>query len=215
MQFGGIAVDEKFREAAFTGGLRWPVRGQLRYRSHIGTDQAIKTAKPDGIQPKRANFKEESKSRDTQNFADWVVDSGDNGGLPFVIIDKIDAKAFVFSTDGHIRGAAPALLGLFISCPNRVQRAKFSHRIMMSGLPRNNIRRLRNKDYKNSSGLPMFWWVAALYSEGIIVILIDAAPPAPKPINSPAALKLSVSSILSILYRPVIRADISSHIPAI
>jgi len=47
------------------------------------------------------------------------------------------------------------------------------------------------------------------------VILIDAAPPAPKPINSPAALKLTVSSTLPILYRLVIRADISSHIPAI
>ena len=61
----------------------------------------------------------------------------------------------------------------------------------------------------------MFWWVAAAYFEGIIVILIDAAPPAPKPINSPAALKLTVSSTLSTLYRPVIRSDISSHIPAI
>ena len=47
------------------------------------------------------------------------------------------------------------------------------------------------------------------------MILIDAAPPEPKPINSPAALKLTVSSTLPILYRLVIRADISSHIPAI
>ena len=81
--------------------------------THIGTDQAIKkTAKPDSIQPKRANFEGESKSQDAQNFADWVVDSRDNGGLSFVIIDKIDARVFVFSADGHIRGAAPALLGL-------------------------------------------------------------------------------------------------------
>lgn len=61
----------------------------------------------------------------------------------------------------------------------------------------------------------MFWWADAPYFEGIIVILIDAAPPEPKPINSPAALKLTVSSTLPILYRLVIRADISSHIPAI
>lgn len=45
--------------------------------------------------------------------------------------------------------------------------------------------------------------------------MIDAAPPAPKPINSPAALKLTVNSTLPILYLLVIRADISSHIPAI
>ncbi len=64
-------------------------------------------------------------------------------------------------------------------------------------------------------GLQMFWWDAAPYFEGIIVILIDAAPPAPKPMNSPAALKLTVSSTSPMLYRLVIRADISSHMPAI
>ena len=63
-------------------------------------------------QPKRANFEGESRSWDTQNMADWIVDSGDNDGLPFVIIDKIDARAFVFGADGRLRGAAPVLLGL-------------------------------------------------------------------------------------------------------
>jgi hypothetical protein len=46
--------------------------------------------------------------------ADWVVDSGDNKGLPFVIVDKKDAKVFVFHIDGRLRGAAPALLGLAV-----------------------------------------------------------------------------------------------------
>ena len=45
-------------------------------------------------------------------MADWVVDSGDNHSMPFVIIDKTNAKVFVFNADGHLRGAAPALLGL-------------------------------------------------------------------------------------------------------
>jgi hypothetical protein len=40
------------------------------------------------------------------------VDSGDNAGLPFVIIDKTDAKMFVFDASGRIRGASPVLLGL-------------------------------------------------------------------------------------------------------
>jgi hypothetical protein len=42
----------------------------------------------------------------------WVVASGDNGGLPFAIIDKLGAEVFVFSADGQLIGAAPALLGL-------------------------------------------------------------------------------------------------------
>jgi hypothetical protein len=61
--------------------------------------------------PKRANFEGEHKSRDAQRMANWVVDSGDNRGMPFVIVDKMDAKVFVFYADGQLRGAAPALLG--------------------------------------------------------------------------------------------------------
>ena len=32
--------------------------------------------------------------------------------MPFAIVDKTDAKVFVFDADGRLRGAAPALLGL-------------------------------------------------------------------------------------------------------
>jgi hypothetical protein len=38
--------------------------------------------------------------------------SGDNQRSPFVIIDKIDAKVFVFNASGDLQRAAPALLGL-------------------------------------------------------------------------------------------------------
>jgi hypothetical protein len=61
---------------------------------------------------KRANFEQEHVSRDARLVADWVVDSGDNRGMSFVIVDKMDAKVFVFYADGRLRGAAPALLGM-------------------------------------------------------------------------------------------------------
>lgn len=61
---------------------------------------------------KRANFEKEFASHDARFLADWVVDSGDNRGMPFVIVDKVDAKVFVFHSDGRLRGAAPALLGM-------------------------------------------------------------------------------------------------------
>jgi hypothetical protein len=61
---------------------------------------------------KRANFEQEQKTRDAQYVADWAVDSGDNQGMPFVIVDKIDAKVFAFDANGQLRGAAPCLLGL-------------------------------------------------------------------------------------------------------
>jgi hypothetical protein len=45
-------------------------------------------------------------------MADWVVQSGDNGGRPFVIVDKLAADAFVFDAQGRLQGAAPVLVGL-------------------------------------------------------------------------------------------------------
>lgn len=60
---------------------------------------------------KRADFGRERSTRQVRQFADWVVDSGDPKGLPFVIIDKVDARIYVFSASGHILGAAATLLG--------------------------------------------------------------------------------------------------------
>lgn len=62
--------------------------------------------------PKRANFERERASLEARRVADWVVDSGNNRSVPFVIVDKADAKVFVFDADGRLLGAAPALLGL-------------------------------------------------------------------------------------------------------
>jgi hypothetical protein len=61
--------------------------------------------------PKRANFKQEPASQESKYLADWVVDSGDNQNMPFLIIDKKQAKVFVFDTNGKLHGAAPVLLG--------------------------------------------------------------------------------------------------------
>ena len=62
--------------------------------------------------PKRAHFDSEKASPEVRSMADWIVDSGDNLNLPFVVVDKVNAKVFVFQPDGRLRGAAPALLGL-------------------------------------------------------------------------------------------------------
>ena len=44
-------------------------------------------------------------------LAEWVSASGDNGDLPFMVIDKATAGVFVFEADGTLKGSAPALLG--------------------------------------------------------------------------------------------------------
>ena len=42
----------------------------------------------------------------------WVIASRDNGGLPFIVIDKVEASVFAFDPEGQLLGHAPALLGV-------------------------------------------------------------------------------------------------------
>jgi hypothetical protein len=51
-------------------------------------------------------------SADTRRVANWVARTGDSGGLPFIIIDKIRAEIFVFDDGGNLQGTAPVLLGM-------------------------------------------------------------------------------------------------------
>jgi len=47
-----------------------------------------------------------------KKMANWVFESRDNRDLPFVIVDKAEAKVFVFDKSGRILGTAWALVGL-------------------------------------------------------------------------------------------------------
>jgi hypothetical protein len=62
--------------------------------------------------PMRVNFELEGASHEARHIADWVLDSNDNRGMPFAIVDKARAKVFVFDSRGKLMGAAAALLGL-------------------------------------------------------------------------------------------------------
>jgi hypothetical protein len=54
----------------------------------------------------------QSASAEVKSVARWVLDSRDNGGLPFLLIDKVNARVFAFSPAGQYRGDAPVLLGM-------------------------------------------------------------------------------------------------------
>lgn len=54
----------------------------------------------------------EGASVDARYTARWILETSDNRGLPFVIVDKKDARMYVFEGNGHLRGATAALLGL-------------------------------------------------------------------------------------------------------
>lgn len=44
----------------------------------------------------------------------WVQASGDNGDLPYMVIDKNAGRLFVFDADGKPAGEAPALIGIAV-----------------------------------------------------------------------------------------------------
>jgi hypothetical protein len=76
------------------------------------TSAQIKIQRPPTRPVKRAYFGPERASQEARQVADWVVDSGDNQAMPFAIVDKKNARVFIFFADGKLRGATPALLGL-------------------------------------------------------------------------------------------------------
>ena len=45
-------------------------------------------------------------------ISEWVIASENNGGLPFIVIDKFAAAVFVFDPEGEFLGETPALLGI-------------------------------------------------------------------------------------------------------
>jgi hypothetical protein len=61
---------------------------------------------------RHASITSSNTSETIKKMADWVVDSGDNRGAPFVIVDKPEAKVFVFNKTGEMVGTASVLLGL-------------------------------------------------------------------------------------------------------
>ncbi|HUE93053.1 hypothetical protein [Pseudomonas sp.] len=89
---------------AFT--LTQPVAGQQPL--------VTETASAVSVVRRRANFKDEQASLPARQAANWVVDSGDNLGMPFMIVDKAQARVLLFDANGQLNGSASALLGLAV-----------------------------------------------------------------------------------------------------
>ncbi len=59
-----------------------------------------------------ADFGSHDASPEVRRMAHWIGESGDNAGLPFMLIDKVSAHVFVFDAAGKLQGDDAALLGL-------------------------------------------------------------------------------------------------------
>lgn len=74
----------------------------------------VMEASMSGKTSSKVNFASEKASRRTRDMAHWIVSTGDNARMPFAIVDKVNAKVYVFAADGKFYGAAPVLLGIGI-----------------------------------------------------------------------------------------------------
>jgi hypothetical protein len=54
---------------------------------------------------------ERAPTADARHMADWVVQRRDNGRMPFMVLDKRDARLYVFDAQGHLLDQTPVLLG--------------------------------------------------------------------------------------------------------
>ena len=51
---------------------------------------------------------------EAKNFSEWVMNVADHQNLPFIVIDKKEAKVFVFLPNGKLLGSTAALIGTAI-----------------------------------------------------------------------------------------------------
>lgn len=70
---------------------------------------AAPPALPPGV--KLADFGNEEPSPEARHVANWAVFSGDHKKHAIVIVDKREARVYVFGPDGKLKQSAPALLG--------------------------------------------------------------------------------------------------------
>jgi hypothetical protein len=107
---------ESFRRGLLIGAavLVVVVPPAVHYARHAPPTHSAKA--PAAAQPQvrahgHADFGSENPSPDVRRMAAWVADSRDNGLRAFVIIDKPQARVYLFGPDAHLRAAATALLG--------------------------------------------------------------------------------------------------------
>ncbi|MDB5874391.1 MAG: hypothetical protein JWQ07_3833 [Ramlibacter sp.] len=67
---------------------------------------------------RRADFAGVTPSEDVRQLANWTVVVGDHQHKSFVIVDKKDARVYVFDRTGHLKSDSPVLLGSAVGDDN-------------------------------------------------------------------------------------------------
>lgn len=68
----------------------------------------VQTAPPTPASPDRL----QAAPADVQATVRWIASSQDNGGLPFLVVDKVGARVYAFTPAAQLKATAPVLLGM-------------------------------------------------------------------------------------------------------
>lgn len=88
-----------------------PAHAALHRRTFIAAVAASALLPSAGARAAGATWPPEGTSAQALQLVRWVQGTADNGGLPFAVIDKLQARMHVFAPDGRWRGSAAVLLG--------------------------------------------------------------------------------------------------------
>jgi hypothetical protein len=100
--------------------LAWPVMHENTPRQPASNSAVVATsprpvgspkAATPGTLHRRAQFGDTPASPDARQVANWAFYTADHGSHAVVVVDKTQARVFVFAPDGRLQGATPALLG--------------------------------------------------------------------------------------------------------
>jgi hypothetical protein len=83
-------------------------------RVALATPHRVAAAPAAAVQPtieRRLDFGNQLPTADVRALAAWVVEQGDNGVKSFAVLDKKDARVYVFEPSGKLKAATPVLLG--------------------------------------------------------------------------------------------------------
>jgi hypothetical protein len=96
---------------SFWGGVALFGTQLLSIPLRVGAE-ALRQPQAPRAEFQRADFGQENASTHAREVSDWILNSQDHQGMPFVVVDKTSARVFVFNRQGRLLGAAAALVGL-------------------------------------------------------------------------------------------------------
>lgn len=103
----GLLVGASAAAVVFPASVSSGLHSELKWRT-TGVMGVYRVHPP----PARyAEFGNYAPSPDARRLADWIADSGDNGGSDFILIDKKTARVLVFDRQVRLRANSPILLG--------------------------------------------------------------------------------------------------------